>query len=265
MDLRALSLSSTRAYNVYCKRATSERNLTVDRRTCLMDRTILPLGLYDPRGEREYLPLVHRQISPRSRISLFHFIYDKVGGATVSPVCRSVRGRLVGWLVGGACVWATEEGGCPLRFGFRRGGRERERVWVFAAIKRAYLIKPGPGIDGASNHYRRYGTRASINGLKRAAPKILPIVTGFLLRAMIPPNNIPSQSAVDKFDRVKMQSSSPRLFSPLTVHRSSLMRAHLTRAANFASLSTTNNEPGILYVWASVARSLQISRMRALV
>ena len=47
-----------------------------------MDRTILPLGLYDPRGEREYLPLVHRQISPRSRISRFRFIYDKVAAAS---------------------------------------------------------------------------------------------------------------------------------------------------------------------------------------
>lgn len=59
------------------------RHLTVDR-AGFTDRTILPVGLYDPRGERQYLLLlVHRQISPRSRISRFHFIYDKV--AVASP------------------------------------------------------------------------------------------------------------------------------------------------------------------------------------
>lgn len=107
-----------------------------------MDRTILPVGLYDPRGEREYLPLVHRQISPRSRISLFHFIYDKVGAT--SPVCRLADASCWCVRVGRTGAGGREEGGCPPRFGFRRGERELS----FCRNKTRLSNQARPGIDG---------------------------------------------------------------------------------------------------------------------
>lgn len=77
------------------------------------------------------MPLVHRQISPRSRISLFHFIYDKVGAT--SPI--------------GRCARVVREGGCPPRFGFRRV-REREREWSFCRNKTRLSNQARAGIDG---------------------------------------------------------------------------------------------------------------------
>lgn len=89
-----------------------------------MDRTILPVGLYDPRGEREYLLLpVHRQISPRSRISRFHFIYDKVAAA--SPTLLAGSGASVCAPVFSTCRCMGHErvarGDDVAAVGFRRG------------------------------------------------------------------------------------------------------------------------------------------------
>lgn len=105
------------------QRTPTVRHLTVDR-AGFMDRTILPVGLYDPRGEREYLLLpVHRQISPRSRISRFHFIYDKV--AVASPTLLAGSGASVCAPVFSTCRCMGHErvarGDDVAAVGFRRG------------------------------------------------------------------------------------------------------------------------------------------------
>lgn len=85
---------------------------------------------------------MHRQISPRSRISLFHFIYDKVGAT--SPVCRLADASCWCVRVGRTGAGGREEGGCPPRFGFRRGERELS----FCRNKTRLSNQARPGIDG---------------------------------------------------------------------------------------------------------------------
>lgn len=138
---------------------------------------------------------MHRQISPRSRISLFHFIYDKVGAT--SPI--------------GRCAWVG------VRHGLVFDGCEREREsGVFAAIKRAYLIKPGPELMGQQPLSPLWNARIYQRAEVARNAKDFPFPhchCGFSAASTEDPrySNPPPPSTtkrVDKFDRVKMHSES---------------------------------------------------------
>lgn len=137
------------------------------------------------------------------------------------------RHRCVGWpMVGdGACVWAAR--------GQEAGRREREREgvryglvfdgaresWVFAAIKRAYLIKPGPELMGQQPLSPLWNSRIYQWAEVARSAKDFPIVTGFSEAfsfhrgsSIFGSSYRAPTKRVDKFDRVKMHFHSSGFF-----------------------------------------------------
>lgn len=201
------------------------------------------------------MPLVHRQISPRSRISLFHFIYDKVGAT--SPI--------------GRCARVVREGGCPPRFGFRRvREREREREWSFCRNKTRLSNQARAGIDGPATIIavmERAHLSAGRSGAQRQRfsppPLSLWLFRGFHRGSSIFQSSFYRAPRSASISLIALKCTrNPRFFNCVcrpAAHRVAAC-AHVTRAANFASLSTTNNEPGIIRLSFCREVALQISR-----
>lgn len=186
--------ASSSSYTEYTTHVT--RNFrALDRRS---GRTILPVGLYDPRGES-----ICRSCTGKYHLALV-FRYS-----ILFTIKSARRHRLVG-----AHVWCARVG---VRHGLVFDGCEREREsGVFAAIKRAYLIKPGPELMGQQPLSPLWNARIYQRAEVARNAKDFPFPhchCGFSAASTEDPrySNPPPPSTtkrVDKFDRVKMHSES---------------------------------------------------------
>lgn len=167
------------------------------------------------------------------------------------------RHRLVGargWV--SATVW------------FSTGAREREREWSFCRNKTRLSNQARAGIDGPATIIavmERAHLSAGRSGAQRQRFS-LPPLSLWLFRGFHRGSSIFQSSSSSFYHEARLIAlkctRNPRFFNCVcrpAAHRVAAC-AHVTRAANFASLSTTNNEPGIIRLSFCREVALQISR-----
>lgn len=168
-----LSSSSTRTHGIY------------NARNAQLQSTWPSIG---PASRTEqYFRLVYT--TPAARESICRLCTGKYHLALVFRysilfTIKSVRRhRCVGWpmLRVGACVWAARGQEAGRREDARHGSvfDGARESWVFAAIKRAYLIKPGPELMGQQPLSPLWNARIYQRAEVARTAKDFPIVTGF--------------------------------------------------------------------------------------